>query len=107
MTWSALHNKVVSALRNKSKKGIRRKMVLTLYVNDPMGKRCRVNLEAAKKVQEEYPVHLKVIKKGSEEYNVQKDPPPCPSIHLDGRVLKEYGVMSSDEIMGEILRFLA
>jgi hypothetical protein len=81
-------------------------MILTLYVNDPMGKRCRVNLEAASKVQAEYPVQIHVIKKGSEEYNKHNDPPPCPSIFLDGRVLKEYGVMTSEEIKGELLRFL-
>jgi len=80
-------------------------MILTLYVNDPLGNRCRVNLDAAKKVQEEYPVHVKVIPKSSEEYQNMQDPPPCPSIFLDGRVLKEYGVMNSEELKGELLRF--
>jgi len=81
-------------------------MLLTLYVNDPMGQRCRINMEAAKKVQEEFPVQIQVIKKGSDEYNRQDAPPPCPSVCLDGRVLKEYGVMSSEDIKKELMKFL-
>ncbi|HLB24896.1 MAG TPA: hypothetical protein VJM83_01070 [Nitrospirota bacterium] len=81
-------------------------MILTLYVNDPMGKRCRVNLDSAQKVQEEYPVEIKIVKHGSEEYYREDNPPPCPSIALDGRLLKEFGVMSPDEIKKELLRSL-
>jgi hypothetical protein len=81
-------------------------MVLTLFVNDPMGKRCRINLDAARKVQEEYPVHIEVIKNGSEEYKRMDDPPPCPSILLDGKVLNEYGVMGAEDLKKELLRFL-
>ena len=81
-------------------------MVLTLYVNDPMGKRCCVNLEAARKVQEAYPIQLEVVRHGSEEYRGRTDPPPCPSVELDGRLIREYGVVSAEEIEKEILRFL-
>ena len=81
-------------------------MILTLYVNDPMGKRCRINLESALKVQEEYPVHVEVIKKSSSEYAAMTEPPPCPSIELDGKLLREYGVMSSDDLKKELLRFM-
>jgi len=81
-------------------------MVLTLFVNDPLGTRCRINMESADRLKEEYPVHIEVVKKGSAEYRSMDYPPPCPSIMLDGRVLKEYGVMSPDELKGEVLRFL-
>jgi len=80
-------------------------MVLTLFVNDPMGNRCRINMESAKKVKAEYPIHIEVIKKDSEEYNMMDAPPACPAIVLDGRLIKEYGVMSSDELKQELLRF--
>ncbi len=81
-------------------------MLLTLYVKDPMGKRCRINLESAKAVAAEYPIELRVVKHGSNEYANEDDPPPCPSIKLDERIIKEYGVMSSEEIKAELLRSL-
>lgn len=81
-------------------------MVLTLFVNDPMGNRCRINLDAAMKIKAEYPVHIEVVKKGSERYNSEENPPACPSVMLDGRLLKEYGVMTPDEIKAELLRFM-
>lgn len=81
-------------------------MVLTLFVNDPMGQRCRINFEAAMKVKEEYPVHVEVISKGSEKYNSEVNPPACPSVVLDGRLLKEHGVVTTDELRDAMLRFL-
>jgi len=81
-------------------------MVLTIYVNDPMGSRCRINLDAAKTVQQEYPVHIEVIKKGSTEYLSTDNPPPCPSVMLDGRIIKEYGVVTTEELKHEMLKFL-
>lgn len=81
-------------------------MLLTLYVNDPMGRRCRINLDAANEVQREYPVQVQVIKKGSEEYAGIVEPPPCPSVAVDGRVIKEYGVVTADDIKKEMLKFL-
>jgi hypothetical protein len=81
-------------------------MVITLYVNDPMGRRCCVNVESARKVQKEYPIHVRVVKHGSEEYYGEDNPPPCPSIALDGRVIMEYGVMTPEEIEKELLRSL-
>ena len=81
-------------------------MVLTLYVNDPMGTRCRINLASAMKVKEEYPVELRVVKHGSDEYKSEENPPPCPSIKLDERVIKEYGVMTPEQITEELLHSL-
>ncbi|MGA2192545.1 MAG: hypothetical protein ABSG42_04105 [Nitrospirota bacterium] len=42
-------------------------MILTLYVNDPLGKRCRINVEAAQKVQEEYPIEIRIVKHRDKE----------------------------------------
>ncbi len=78
-------------------------MILTIYVNNPMGKRCRINLESAKVVAAEYPIELRVVKHGSDEYASEDNPPPCPSIKLDERIIKEYGVMTSEEIKAELL----
>ena len=80
-------------------------MVLTLFVNDPMGNRCRINLEAANVVKEEYPIHIEVRKKDSDEYKKMENPPECPAIVLDGRLIKEYGVITSEELKAELLRF--
>jgi hypothetical protein len=81
-------------------------MVLTLYVNEPMGMRCRVNIESAQKVQKEYPIDIRVVRHGSEEYMSEKDPPPCPSIALDGRLIVKHGVMTPEEIEKELLHAL-
>ena len=64
-------------------------------------------MDAARRVIEEYPVSLEVIRKGSTEYMGMDDPPPCPAVAIDGRLIKEYGVVTADELKRELLRFLA
>jgi hypothetical protein len=81
-------------------------MVLTLYVNEPMGARCHVNIESAQKVQEEYPIDIRVVRHGSEEYMREEDPPPCPSIALVGLLIVKRGVMTPKEIEKELLHSL-
>ena len=49
---------------------------LKLYVNDPMGRRCEMNMQAAVRLRDELGLDLVVIKKTSEEYLSAADQPP-------------------------------
>ena len=46
---------------------------LKLYVNDPMGRRCEMNMQAAVRLRDELGLDLVVIKKTSEEYLAAAD----------------------------------
>jgi hypothetical protein len=78
------------------------KKTLRLYVNDPMGKRCMMNMQAAQRLREELGLEIFVIKKTSEEYAKEKDPPPCPSVAVDERFVVRDGVIVYDELKAEI-----
>lgn len=75
---------------------------LTLYVNDPMGKRCMMNMEAAERLRGELGLELNIIKKTSPEYAREDDPPPCPSVAVGGRFVVKDGVIGYDELKREI-----
>ena len=72
--------------------------VLKLYVNDPMGKRCMMNMQAAEKLRDELGLEVAIIKKTSDEYAREKDPPPCPSVAVGGRFVVRDGVIGYDEL---------
>ena len=42
------------------------------------------NMDAARRAEKEFGAEIIVIKKTSPEYAVQKDPPPCPSVMVNG-----------------------
>lgn len=78
------------------------KKVLTLYVNDPMGKRCMMNMQAAERLRDELGLELAIIKKTSEEYAREKNPPPCPSVAVGKRFVVQDGVIGYDELKVEL-----
>lgn len=78
--------------------------VVKLYVNDPMGGRCRVNVEAAGKAVEELGVEIVVVKKGSDEYFMEGFPPPCPSVAVGDRLIVKDGTVDYDTLRAEILK---
>jgi hypothetical protein len=45
------------------------------------------NLQAAGQAEKELGALIVVIKKTSEEYSREKDPPPCPSVLVNGRII--------------------
>jgi hypothetical protein len=45
------------------------------------------NMDAARRAHDELGVEIVVIKKTSKEYGMEKDPPPCPSVLVNGRII--------------------
>lgn len=41
-------------------------------------------MDAARRAEKEFGAEISVIKKSSTEYGQEKDPPPCPSVKVDG-----------------------
>lgn len=78
------------------------KKTVKLYVNDPMGRRCETNMRAAEKARETLGVELVVIKKGSDEYSTESQPPPCPSVAVNGRMIVEDGTVDYERLLAEI-----
>jgi hypothetical protein len=80
------------------------KKTIKLYVNDPIGKLCMMNIQAADKAREMLGVDLVVIKKGSDEYYAESYPPPCPSVAIGNRFLVEDGTVDYEQLKTELLK---
>ncbi len=80
------------------------KKTVKLFVNDPMGKRCMMNMQAAERLRDEIGLDLVVIKKTSEEYASSKDQPPCPSVAVGDRFVVKDGTIGYDELKNEVLK---
>jgi hypothetical protein len=48
-------------------------------------------------------VAVLVIKKTSPEYALQKDPPPCPSVELNGRIIAWNDIITYEALKASIL----
>jgi len=81
-------------------------MELKLFVREPLGDRDELNIKNAEDLKKEYPFYMKIIRCGSDEYEKEPGPPPCPSVYLDGRPVKEYGVVTRDELKAALFRTL-
>jgi len=81
-------------------------MELKLFVKDPLGDRDRLNITAAETLKSEYPFYMRIITCGSLEHAEEPAPPPCPSVYLDGMPVKEYGVVTPDELKAALFRTL-
>lgn len=80
------------------------KGTVRLYVNDPMGRRCEMNMQAADKAREVLGVDLVIIKKGSDEYSAESDPPPCPSVAVNERFVVKDGTVDYEQLKAELLK---
>jgi len=78
------------------------KKTVKLYVNDPMGKRCEMNMQAAQKAKEDLGVELVIIKKGSDEYFMEDFPPPCPSVAVGDRIIVKDGTVDYEQLQAEL-----
>ena len=45
------------------------------------------NMEAAGQAEKEFSAQIVVVKKTSPEYAKEKDPPPCPSVSVNDRII--------------------
>ncbi len=71
---------------------------ITLYVNDPMGRRCMMNVKAAEKAKEILGAEVVIVKKGSDEYYSEGKPLQCPSVAVNGRVIVEDGTIEYERL---------
>ena len=53
-----------------------------------------INSEAARRAAEEFGARIEVVKKTSKEYGLLKDPPPCPSVAVNGRLIVKNDVVT-------------
>ena len=60
-------------------------------------------MQSAWKAKDELGVEVIVIKKTSKEYNMEKNPPPCPSVMLNNRFIIQDGTVTYDELKSKIL----
>lgn len=80
------------------------KKTVKLYVNDPMGKRCEMNMLAAQKAKETLGIDIVVVKKGSDEYYTESFPPPCPSVAVGSRFIVKDGTVDYEQLKAELLK---
>jgi hypothetical protein len=80
-----------------------KKPVITLYVNDPMGRKCQANFAAAAHARDAFGVELVIVKDTSPEYRPGADP-PVASVVLDGALLVQQDTVTFEELQAAILR---
>jgi len=51
---------------------------------------------------DEFGAELVVIKKTSPEYAAEKDPPPCPSVRVNGKFLVKNGTVGYEDLKPEL-----
>lgn len=60
-------------------------------------------MEAAGRAEKDFGAEIRVIKKTSKEYSTEKDPPPCPSVMVNGRFIARGKVVTYEELKAAIL----
>lgn len=61
------------------------------------------NMEAAREAEKEFGAQIVVIKKTSAEYAGEKDPLPCPSVVLNGRVIAKNDTVTYQSLRTALL----
>ena len=59
-----------------------------------------MNMQVAGLAAKELGAEIKVIKRSSPEYAAEKDPPPCPSVMVNGRFLARNDVVTYEMLKG-------
>jgi len=62
-----------------------------------------MNMGAAGRAVKEFGAFIVVIKKTSPEYAKEKDPPPCPSVKVNGRFTAKNDIVSYEALKEAIL----
>jgi len=60
-------------------------------------------MEAARWAEKEFSAEIVVIKKTSKEYSQLKDPLPCPSVVLNGRVIAKNDTVTQQALKTAIM----
>jgi hypothetical protein len=61
------------------------------------------NMEAARGAEKEFGAEIVVIKKTSKEYSQMKDPMPCPSVVVNGRVITRNDTVTQRALKAAIM----
>jgi len=61
------------------------------------------NMEAARGAEREFGAEIVVIKKTSKEYSQMKDPMPCPSVVVNGRVVTRNDTVTQRALKAAIM----
>jgi hypothetical protein len=80
-----------------------RKAVITLYVNDPMGRKCQANFTAASHAVAAFGAELVIVKDSSPEYRPGVDP-PIASVALDGALIVQADTVTFEVLQAAILK---
>jgi len=62
------------------------------------------NMDAARGMAQEFGAEIVVIKKTSKEYSEIKDPLPCPSVVVNGRIIAKNDTVTQQALKAAILR---
>ena len=60
-------------------------------------------MDAAGRAEKELGAEITVIKKTSQEYAQETDPPPCPSVMVNGRFIAKNDTVTFDAIKAAML----
>jgi hypothetical protein len=61
-------------------------------------------MEAAGQAEREFGTQIRVIKRTSSEYAMEKDPPPCPSVMINGKFIAKKENVKFEALRAAILK---
>jgi hypothetical protein len=61
-------------------------------------------MEAAGQAEREFGAQIRVIKRTSSEYAMEKDPPPCPSVMINGKFIAKKENVKFEALRAAILK---
>lgn len=60
-------------------------------------------MDTARRAEMELSAEIKVIKKTSKEYGMEKDPPPCPSVKVNNRFIAKNDTITYEALKAAII----
>ncbi len=60
-------------------------------------------MDAAGRAEKELGAAIQVIQKSSRDYALEDDPPPCPSVMVDGELIAEGGTVTYEALKAALL----
>lgn len=61
------------------------------------------NLESARRAEKEFGAHIVIVKKTSQEYAAEKNPPPCPSVAVNGTFIAKNDTVTQETLRTALL----
>ena len=60
-------------------------------------------MDAAGQAHDELGAEIAVIRKTSKEYGTEKNPPPCPSVAMNGRIISRNDTVTYEALKAALL----